>query len=410
MEPAIPSAPFSYLMTKRYAILSIFLILISLCAGAQKKEIAQAQNIIKSGKDVYKAEQQMRSLLNDSVHRKNLKVWATLTDAMRSQYLAGNEKMYLRQKQDTAALFRLALQMFSDYQSMDSVDATPDAKGRVKLKYRGSHAEFLDNYRPNLYHGGIFFIRKQDYKNAYSMLDAFLDCLRQPLFCDSHYEKDSLNCPAAFWTVYCGYQLQNYEMAVKYKDLALRDSLHLDRCLQYFAEFYSQRDENEQYEAMLMEGLQHYPESPYFFSHLIDYCNTHEQQDKAMKIVDDALANDSTSELFLFAKSSLLLNLGEYDSCIAICDTLISRNDSLADPYYNAGVSYMNKAFLVEKGKMGARQRRQVRQHFRQALPYLERYRVLAPDEKQKWGPALYNIYLRLNMGKEFEEIDRILR
>ena len=28
---------------------------------------------------------------------------------------------------------------------------------------------------------------------------------------------------------------------------------------------------------------------------------------------------------------------------------------------------------------------------------------------KDKWGTPLYTIYLNLNMGKEFEEIDRII-
>jgi hypothetical protein len=51
-----------------------------------------------------------------------------------------------------------------------------------------------------------------------------------------------------------------------------------------------------------------------------------------------------------------------------------------------------------------------MRQLYQKALPYMERYRALAPQEKDKWAAALYNIYLKLNMGREFEEIDRILR
>ena len=46
---------------------------------------------------------------------------------------------------------------------------------------------------------------------------------------------------------------------------------------------------------------------------------------------------------------------------------------------------------------------------YRKALPYMEKYRALAPTEKRKWGPALYRIYLQLNMGKQFEEIDKII-
>ena len=40
----------------------------------------------------------------------------------------------------------------------------------------------------------------------------------------------------------------------------------------------------------------------------------------------------------------------------------------------------------------------------------MERYRKLAPAQQQKWAPALYKIYLNLNMGKQFDEIDKLLK
>lgn len=397
-------------MKKLHALALLFLIILTPCCYAQKKEISQAQTILKSGKNLAQAEQQMRKLLKDSVNQKNIKVWVILTEAVRGQYLAGNERMYLRQQQDTAALFKLALKMFGDYQSLDSVDALPDKKGRVHLKYRNSNSAFLNIYRPNLYNGGVYFLRKQNYKEALSMIDAFLDCQRQPLFENYHYERDTLNRTAAFWTVLCGYQTGDHEMALKYKDLALQDTLHLESCFQYLAEIYKQQGDKQNYEWSLVKGFECNPSSSYFFPRLIDYYNTSNQTERAMTIVKDALQTNDSSELFLFAKSNLLLNQGDYDECIAICDTLITRNDSLADAYYNAGVAYVNKAFLLEKGKVDVKQRREIRQLYQKALPYMERYRALAPQEKDKWAAALYNIYLKLNMGKQFEEIDQMLR
>ena len=397
-------------MKKLHALALLFLIILTPCCYAQKKEISQAQTIVKSGKNLAQAEQQMRKLLKDSINQKNIKVWVILTEAVRGQYLAGNERMYLRQQQDTAALFKLALKMFGDYQSLDSVDALPDKKGRVHLKYRNSNSAFLNIYRPNLYNGGVYFLRKQNYKEAFSMIDAFLDCQRQPLVESYHYERDTLNRTAAFWTVLCGYQTGDHEMALKYKDLALQDTLHLESCFQYLAEIYKQQGDKPNYEWSLVKGFECNPSSSYFFPRLIDYYNTSNQTERAMTIVNDALQTNDSSELFLFAKSNLLLNQGDYDECIAICDTLIARNDTLADAYYNAGVAYVNKAFLLEKGKVDIKQRREIRQLYQKALPYMERYRALAPLEKNKWAAALYNIYLKLNMGKQFEEIDQMLR
>ena len=125
-------------------------------------------------------------------------------------------------------------------------------------------------------------------------------------------------------------------MALKYKDLALQDTLHLESCFQYLAEIYKQQGDKPNYEWSLVKGFECNPSSSYFFPRLIDYYNTSNQTERAMTIVNDALQTNDSSELFLFAKSNLLLNQGDYDECIAICDTLIARNDTLADAYYNA--------------------------------------------------------------------------
>ena len=89
-----------------------------------------------------------------------------------------------------------------------------------------------------------------------------------------------------------------------------------------------------------------------------------------------------------------------------VSDTLIALNDSLPDPYYNAGTCYLNKALKLHP----LREKKQLKATYQKARHYMERYRQLAPEQKQKWGPALYRIYLNLNMGKQFDEIDRLLK
>lgn len=51
--------------------------------------------------------------------------------------------------------------MFLAYESLDSIDALPDKKGRIKLNYRKKNSVYLDKYRRNLYNGGLFFIHKK---------------------------------------------------------------------------------------------------------------------------------------------------------------------------------------------------------------------------------------------------------
>jgi hypothetical protein len=107
----------------------------------------------------------------------------------------------------------------------------------------------------------------------------------------------------------------------------------------------------------------------------------------------------------------VLLNVGKYAECISICDALIAKNDSLADAYLNAGLAYFNQAVELDKMTQASQKRKQkILSYYDKAMPYMQKYRALAPTQKEKWSIPLYTIYLNLNMGKEFDEIDKIIR
>ncbi len=411
-------------MRKLIAI-TLLLFMVMPCLKGQKKEISQARHYIKSGKDLDKAENLMVDLLaSDSVNRLNTKIYQTWYLALQKQYDIENEKLYLKQKCDTVAVYDVLQKIFRVVFALDSVDALPDVKGRIRPKYRKDNAETLDGLRPNLFYGGTFYINKVDYKKAYSFFDTYIDCVGQPLFNDYNYKnEDDKQIEAAYWATYCGFKSGVPEYTLKYADLAIKDTVKAQYTLSYIAEAYKQRDDTQNYLRVLKEGFERYPLFSYFFPRLQDYYISIGQNDEALRLTDFALAQDTDNELFLFAKSSILLNLGRNEECIAVSDTLIKTNASLPEPYFNAGTAYVNLAIEQENNINKIPQnkahkqrsdklknhRNRLNEYYRKALPYMEMYRKLASDEEKKWAPMLYKIYLNLNMGKQFDEIDAIL-
>lgn len=381
-------------------------------AAAQKKEIALAKDWVKKGTNLPQAEQMMRKLLGDSANRTNEKIWMVLFEVIKKQYDQGNERLYLRQPCDTATQFVLGKKMFTILEGLDSLDSRPDAKGRVRPKLRDKNAELLNDYRVNLFNGGVYFINKHAYGDAYDFFHTYLDCADQPLFTRYQYaERDKQIPQAAYWAVYCGYKLKNPLATLRHADLALKDTVHYNYMLQYLAETYKIEKDTTRYIEMLKEGFEKYPKFPFFFSRLIAYYSDKSDLTKAMEVTDRALAVDSTSVIFRFAKSSLLLGIGRYSECIRLCDELIAANDSLADAYLNAGLAYFDQGVELDKStQVSARRKQAILTYYQKALPYLEKYRALVPEQWNKWGIPLYTIYLNLNMGKEFDEIDRMLK
>ena len=98
--------------------------------------------------------------------------------------------------------------------------------------------------------------------------------------------------------------------------------------------------------------------------------------------------------------------MGRYEESIEYSNKLLALNDSMPEAYFNAGTAYVS----MTNGKDTRKDRKFIRSCYQKARSYMEHYRALAPDEKEKWAPLLYRIYLNLNMGRQFDEIDRLLR
>ena len=171
-----------------------------------------------------------------------------------------------------------------------------------------------------------------------------------------------------------------------------------------------------QYVEILKEGFSAFPLSPYFFTRLVDHYEHTANDSLAMQLVDQALAADSLSSLFLLAKSSVLLNMGNYDECIAICKKLLATDEHQPDAHYNMGIALFNKAITMEKELMRhhvkssqrRRAKREIAELFEASRPHIESYRRSFPANVLMWSGPLYTIYLNLNMGNEFEEIEKI--
>lgn len=387
-------------------LLLILSMTVSCLAHAQKKELSQARTYLKN-KNFDGAERLMTTLLNDTANRQDKRVYVVWYEAVRGKYEQANDRLYLKQKQDTAQFFALARQLFSILETLDSIDMRPDRKGRVAPEYRTRHAAYLDGIRINLFNGGAYHVRKSNWKEGFDYFERFIDCAWQPLFEAYRYDSTDVRRPeAAYWACYCGYRLHDPLLTLRYRHEALRDTAHAVIVLQCMAEARQWLGDQEYYIATLQEGFRRFPLNSYFFPRLMDAYTSQRQYDRALAIADSALAVNDSSELFLFAKSSTLLRMKRYRECIDYSTRLIATNDTLPEPYFNAATAYL----ALAEGLDPRKEKKLAKAAYQNARFFMERYRELMPAEKDKWAPALYRIYLNLNLGRQFDEIDGLLK
>ena len=235
---------------------SPFHLFTSSSAFAQKRQMAEAENYLRSGSNFDKAEQLMTKLLQDSINQLNSRIHNLLLQAVEKQYQELNERMYKHQDIDTLKLFTLNRRIFTIAERLDSVDALPDKKGRVDPDYRKDNSLRLLGYRPNLFFGGAYHLRKGDFLTAYDFFETYIDCDRQPLFKDQRLmERDVRMGEAAYWATYCGYRLNDPVLTLRHSELARRDTSKLDYTLQFVAEAWNRLGDKQRYAEILWEGF-----------------------------------------------------------------------------------------------------------------------------------------------------------
>lgn len=322
-----------------------------------------------------------------------------------------NRKAYLKQAYDTAVFFSTTLNMYKHLISCDSVDAIPNAKGVEKRKFSSDVNGLMKKHRRNLLNGGKFQMRKKNYPLAYEYMDVFIRTAQDPT--------DTLVQRVCYWASICGYNAkhpqhtrQYIDRAIQWADPALQPVLQ-----EYKARSFLWQEDKDHWTEQLNVGVTHYPSYDYFFLNLLDIYNATHQYDKGLALADSLIDKHQEKALFWYAKSLLSLGKEDYKQCIAFSDSCINRDANYVDAYYNKGISFCNMALIEAqdacndlKNPKCVEDRNRIMALYEKARPCMEKVRQMQPDKPERWVTGLYRIYLNLNMGKEFDEVDAILK
>ena len=122
-----------------------------------------------------------------------------------------------------------------------------------------------------------------------------------------------------------------------------------------------------------------------------------------------------TMSLDIISGVDLRMDLDAHDTIEAYKKT-IAADPNYAEAYSNLALSYCQQA--LEFGEKATsdlndpkyqEEQAKIKQFYENAKPYCEKARQLKPDNKELWLNGLYTIYYKLNMGKEFEEIEKLM-
>ncbi len=380
-----------------------------------RKELKNLKVYVKTS-NFSQGRQLIEKCLKDSTINTDMQLYDLAVMLEKKANDAENLKLYLNQKYDTAAFFNSISEMFRYAGMQDSVCLSPAIKHISANKWekqRRSSREMLHSYYPNLYSGGIFFVKNKNYSSAMKLLSQYITLPQTSLWAGVLHA-DSVRLPrAAFWYVTSSMEQKLWDEAFRFSKLAETDTANISLVLQAEAQALEQKGDTVGYINALKRGLRESPAPEFFFSRLTDRYNAHGDFIESKLLCDSLLKNDSVNALYLYARTIALFNLKEYDECINNTLTLIRADSTLSEGYCYIGLCWYNKGLLQDErltpdptSSAYRKKKQEVNAMFTRAMPWLEKYKALAPKESSRWEAPLYRIYFSLNLADKLKSVE----
>lgn len=402
---------------KRVLFSMVLLMAVSF-AFAQEKNVKEAKSIAGEVKpDFAKAEQLINEALTNPETKDNAATWDVAGYIQKRINEKEMENAYLRKPYDTLKVYNSVLNMYNYFVKCDELAQIPNEKGKIKNKYRSANSKTILAERPNLINGGIQYFNLNQNEEALKFFAAYVDAATLPMLeKENLLEKDTILPQVAYYATLAADRVGDKDAVMKYAQYALKDKENGQFAMQLLTDAYKAKGDTAKWVEKLQEGIVKFPENQYFFANLVDYYSSSNQNDKAMQFANDMLAKDPNNKLYLYVKAYLYHNMKDYEKAIEFYKKTLDADPTYAEACSNLGLVYLlqaqdyaDKAPTDINDPNYATAQANIKKFYEEAKPYYEKARELKPDQKDLWLQGLYRVYYNLNMGPEFEAIEKLM-
>lgn len=394
------------------------MLLVTGFAFAQEKAVKEAKKIAGAvNPDFAQAEQLINGALTNPETKDQAETWNVAGFIQKRRSEKEMESAYLRKPYDTLQVYKSALDMCKYYLKCDELAQIPNEKGKIKNKYRKTNAATIKGERGNLINGGIQFFNEDKNKEALEYFGMYVSLPSQPMFAeDEELKADTLLPQIAYYASLAAMKMEDYASVLKYAPVAQDDKEVGKYAMEFVSTALKAEGDTAKWIVSLQEGVQKYPEHPFFFGNLIDYYSNSKKFDEAMAFADEMIAKDPANPFNTYVKGYLYHNMEDYDKALEFYKKTIELSPDYAEAYSNIGLiyclkaqDYSAKATSDVNDPKYAEDMAKLKTFYEEAKPYYEKARQLKPDQKDLWMNGLYRVYYNLQMGPEYEEIEKLM-
>jgi len=401
---------------KKIVFLLTALLLIGGDAIAQKKNVSLAKaKILSETPDTKAAKDAILLALKDPTTKDLANTWFVAGEVFFTIYDEQQNLLWKEKKGDKALMGQSIKSALAYYIVADSLDRLPDEKGKVKPKFKDRIVERTTGFQRGFTDAGSYYYDLKDYVNAMDMFEHYLKYPSISFLKEKGFEKDTLRTLITYYVALSATQAEKPELAVKYFEV-VKDSIDSPWIYARLSEDYANMKDSVNMIRMYQLGAAKFPSEPFYTRNLINYYINENRMSEAMIWIDEAIKSDEKSAILWNVKGRILENEKKMDEAMKCYEKALELDPNFSDAlgnigriYYNNAVEELERVNAIKDDRTYFKEKAKMKALFEKPRPFFEKARLTNAAERD-YVIALRGIYYNLQMTKEYEAMDQILK
>ena len=401
-------------------------------AFAQDDLVKQAEKTAQDG-DIAKAVSIITPALTSDQTTDKAAAWNALSNIYYQNFQAIQQKKLENQVKkstetvDEAGMAKSLVEGLKAAQKCDELDAMPNEKGKVKIKFRKDNAMKYVNARLNMINFGQEAFNKKDYQRAFDNFAGYVESCDFSMFSDPAQAKDlqqgnAYRSEVAYYASLAAYNMKHTADVIKYATIAAQDTAKAKEATEILVfakkESIKTKADTLEYVQMLKDAAAKFPNDQRYSAWIGDYYLQSNSTAELAKWAEGEIAKNPNNKFAYTYKGEANRLNGKWDEAVACYDKASTLDPAYIVAYYQAGVCLNSKAIelkdkLSDKrtGMLTTANVAKVKEILNQAKEKLEKVRSLDPNREQvKWAYALYQVYYSLGDKAKVAELEPMIK
>jgi len=400
-------------------ILSLLIVTSFTISFAQKANVSKAKNkALMDTPDFPGAREAIQAALKDSTTKNDANTWyvAGLVDSKENDLLY--VKAIARLPLDTIAKGKAIMNSYGYLIVADSLDQLPDAKGKVKPRFRKQIKEIIKDFyvkNENMISWGAYLYEKEKYDETVKVFEVYLGIPNLPLMA-KEIQIDSTYKKIKYFTGVAYSKAKQHQKSIAIFQEMKNDSYRTNDVYQLLSDEYNGIKDSVNYVKTLKEGLDKFPSEVWFLQNIINYYIRANKIQDALTYLNSAIQKEPNNFQYQLVKGQLYLTLENYDDAITTLKKAIELDPTKPEAYSEMGRAYYNNAVKMSKEankikdiNLYKAEDKKIDLVYREAIPFYKKAIELNPQEVEYKLP-LKQLYYRLQMDAEYEAISKEIK